>query len=400
MKLPITLLFLISALSLQASRIKDITTIEGDRDNQLFGYGLVVGLAGTGDSTSNRATLESVANALQRFGIDVRTVDVKAKNVAAVMVTCDIAPNMKEGARIDVAVSSMGDALTIQGGILLQTPLRAADGTVYAVAQGSVGVGGFLAGVDGASVQKNHPTVGLIPSGAIVEREIPSKIFDKDSLNLVLQNPDYTTAVRMADAINMEFPGTAQALDRTSVNVMIPREYRGQEINYIAQLTRIEVVPDMRAKIVINERTGTIIATQNVRISKVAISHGPLTVTVSKTNEVSQPNSFAPGDNSRRRPLGPINGARPGAGNASTNGGINNTPGGATFGAGGQTVLFDNAETAVTESQGGFQVIDDLPTIDRLTSALNALGVSTREMMSIFQSLKAAGALQAELVME
>jgi len=377
----IVLLLYVAASLVEASRIKDITNIAGGRDNQLFGYGIVVGLAGAGDGSSNEVTLQSVANSLEAFGVKITTDDLKSNNVAAVIVTANIGPFLKEGTKIDVTISSIGDATTIQGGVLLQTPLQGADGVVYAVAQGPVAVGGFLEGVDGATFQKNHPTVGIIPSGAIVEREIPVDVIEDNSVNLLLQHPDYATAVRMADAINNQYPGAAQAMDPSNVNVHLPDEFVGQEINFIAHLGMIEVVPDVRARVIINERTGTIVATQNVRISKVAISHGPLTVSISQTTEVSQPNPFAP----RAR------------GNNEPQQGAEGDP---TFGPGGQTVAFDNAETQVEERMGGFQVIDELPTIDRLTAALNALGVSTREMMSIFQSLKAAGALQAELIME
>lgn len=362
----------------QASRIKDLTRIEGSRDNQLVGYGLVIGLAGDGDGTSSEMTLQSVANALQRFGILLSPDEVKSKNVAAVMVTADIPAFVREGARIDVTVSSIGDASSIHGGVLLQTPLRGADGEVYAVAQGPIAVGGFLSGDGGASVQKNHPTVGRITGGAIVEREIPTTLIEGAQLNLLLLNPDFTTAVRMAESINQAFPGRAQALDAHTVNVFVPEELLGQSANFIALVNNLEVIPDQAARVIINERTGTIVATHNVRISKVAISHGSLTVTISQTNQVSQPTSFAPD---------------PGANPSPTQ-----TGDGTTFAPGGQTVQVTNTDTNVVEQRGGFQVIEELPTIDRLTSALNALGVTTRDMMSILQSLRAAGALQAELI--
>ena len=360
------------------SRIKDLTTLEGSRDNQLVGYGLVVGLAGDGDGSSSVMTLESVVNSLQRFGVEIDPTEVKPNNVAAVMITTDIGPFAKPGTRIDVTVSSIGDAATIQGGVLLQTPLRGADGVVYAVAQGPIAVGGFLGGSGGSTVQKNHPTVGRIPGGAIVERAIPMELFGGGEINLLLRNPDFTTAVRLARSINDAFPGVAQAMDGDTVNVRIPPEFIGQEINYLAMLDRLEVEPDMTARVIINERTGTIVATHNVRISKVAISHGSLTVTIAQTNEVSQPGGLAPeGGGGPPAALGDA----------------------ATAAPGGQTVAFANTDTDVQEQRGSFQVIEDLPTIDRLTTALNALGVTTRDMMSILQSLKTAGALQAELIL-
>lgn len=374
------LLLACTVVGLNASRIKDLTMVEGARSNQLIGYGLVVGLAGDGDGSSSEATLQSVANMLSRFGIQVNTEDIKSDNVAAVMITAEIGPFTREGTRLDVVVSSISDAKTIQGGVLLQTPLRGADDVVYAVAQGPIAVGGFLGGAGGSTVQKNHPTVGRIPGGAIVEREVPTEIVQRDMVNLLLLNPDFTTAVRMAHAINKEFPGVAQAMDASSVNVIIPDNLIDQVANFLARLTTIEVVPDITARVIINERTGTIVATQNVRISKVAISHGSLTVSVTQNNQVSQPAPLAPA---------PPAGATP-----------DTTENGATIAPGGNTVVYANTDTAISEGRGGFRVVEDLPTLDELTSALNALGVSTRDMMSILQSLKAAGALQAELIIQ
>ncbi|MDP0499595.1 MAG: flagellar basal body P-ring protein FlgI [Verrucomicrobiota bacterium JB022] len=377
-------IFLLSLLaglaSAQASRIKDLTVVEGGRSNQLIGYGLVVGLAGDGDGTSSKATLQSVANMLSRFGVQVDTEDIKSDNVAAVMITAEIGAFTREGTRLDVVVSSISDAKTIQGGVLLQTPLRGADNVVYAVAQGPIAVGGFLGGSGGSTVQKNHPTVGRIPGGAIVEREVPTTIVQRDMLNLLLLNPDFTTAVRMAHSINERFPGVAQATDSAAVNVLVPQNMRNQVANYLAVINSLEVIPDITARVIINERTGTIVATQNVRISKVAISHGSLTVTISQSNNVSQPNPLAPA---------------PPAGGQPTQG-----EDGTIVAPGGNTVVTANTQTDVAEERGGFRVIDDLPTLDQLTSALNALGVSTRDMMSILQSLKAAGALQAELIIQ
>ena len=361
----IILLSLVSLLlvlpSIEASRIKDLTLIEGARDNQLVGYGLVVGLAGDGDSKLNY-TLQSIANSLERFGIQVPADAIKAKNVAAVMLTADIGPNIRPGNRIDVTVSSLGDAESLQGGVLLQTPLEGADGVVYAVAQGSVAVGGFLGGdggAGGATVQQNHPTVGRIPGGAIVERAINTQIIRNGAINLILLNPDYTTAVRVADSINEVFPNISKAEDSGTVNVIVPQEYLGQDVNFIAAIGSLEVIPDTASRIVFNERTGTIVATSNVRLSTVAISHGSLTITVSSNLQASQP--------------GPLS-------------------------EGGETAVLPSTQTVVHESKGGFRVVQDLPTIDRLSAALNALGVSTRDMMSILQALKSAGALQAELI--
>jgi len=362
-----TRMYLLLFLSLSAvtgalaNRLKDITAIEGGRDNQLVGYGLVVGLAGDGDSNA-ATTLRSVANVLQRFGLTVPPTDIKAKNVAAVMLTADIGAFLKPGARIDVTVAAMGDAKSLQGGVLLQTPLLGADGRAYAVAQGPVVIGGFIGGsggAGGATVQRNHPTVGTLSNGAIVEREIPAQYVHNNTLRLLLQNPDFASAARMVTAINAVYPQAASASDSATITVKLPAEFVGREVGFIAELGTIEVTPDTLARIVINERTGTIVATSTVHISHVAIAHGSLTITVTSNIGVSQPNAF------------------------------NNS---------GSTVAVPSTQTSVNEQRGGITIINDPPTIERLAAALNAMGVTTREMMAIFQSLKRSGALQAELV--
>lgn len=352
---------LLAGPTLEASRVKDLTLVEGGRDNQIVGYGLVVGLAGDGDSNA-AATLRSVANILQRYGLSVNSTDIKSKNAAAVMVTADIGAFLKPGTRLDVNVASMGDAKSLQGGVLLQTPLLGGDGRVYAVAQGPVAIGGFLGGAGGpggATVQKNHPTVGVISSGGIVEREIAATLVRDNQLRLLLHNPDFTSAARMANAINLQWPASARAVDGATINVTLPVAYRGNDVSFLADLGAVEVTPDTLARIVINERTGTIVATSQVRLSQVAIALGSLTITVSSNLGVSQPNAFSPT---------------------------------------GQTVVTPSTNTAVNEVKGGFTVLNEPPTIERLAAALNALGVSTREMMAILQSLKRSGALQAELV--
>ncbi|HEY8995193.1 MAG TPA: flagellar basal body P-ring protein FlgI [Lacunisphaera sp.] len=356
-----TCLALLTASALQASRVKDLTLVEGGRDNQLVGYGIVVGLAGDGDSNA-ASTLHAVSNILQRHGLTVQSTDIKAKNVAAVMITADIGAFLKPGSRIDVTVAAMGDAKSLQGGVLLQTPMIGADGRVYAVAQGPVAIGGFLGGAGGAggaTVQKNHPTVGSISNGAIVEREIAAEFVRDNSLRLLLHNPDFTSASRMADAINNRYPASAQAVDAATVRVNLPEDYRGRDVAFLADLGTVEVQPDTLARIVINERTGTIVATSTVRLSQVAIAHGSLTITVTSNVGVSQPNAF------------------------------NNS---------GQTTAVPSTQTAVSEGKGGFTILNDPPSIERLAAALNSLGVSTRDMMAIFQSLKRSGALQAELI--
>jgi len=354
--------FLVATASAAASRVKDLATVEGGRDNQLVGYGLVVGLAGEGDSNAG-ATLRAVANTLQRHGLAVGVQDIKAKNVAAVMVTADINAFLKPGARLDITIASMGDAKTLQGGVLLQTPLLGADGRVYAVGQGPVAVGGFVGGAGGAggaTVQKNHPTVGTISNGALVEREIATEIVRDGRLRLLLHSPDFASAARMADAINDRWPASAQAVDAATVQVALPGGYDDRHVPFIADLGTVEVQPDAPARIVINERTGTIVATAAVRLSQVAIAHGSLTITVTSNLGVSQPGPFSEA---------------------------------------GKTVVVPSTQTNVTEGgKDGFIVVSEAATIDRFAAALNALGVSTREMMAIFQSLKRAGALQADLI--
>jgi flagellar P-ring protein precursor FlgI len=360
--LTVLLFALVMPAALCGARIKDLVLLEGGRDNQLVGYGIVVGLAGDGDSSTSFYTVQSIANALQRFGINVPAATVKSKNVAAVVITADIPAFLKPGQRIDVTVSSLGDAKSLQGGVLLQTPLVGADETVYAVAQGPVAVGGFIGGSEGpggATVQKNHPTVGIISSGGIVEREIPMQIVDDGEMHLLLLNPDFTSASRLAEAVNLVYPDAALAADSALVRVRVPDVFAGREVDFMSAVGRLEVVPDVPARIIINERTGTIVATANVRVSTVAVSHGALTITVSSSLEASQPSPFA------RQ---------------------------------GETVVLPSTQTDVREVQGGFQMIEEFPSIEKITAALNAMGVSTREMMSIFQAMKRAGALQAELI--
>ncbi|NGO39391.1 flagellar basal body P-ring protein FlgI [Limisphaera ngatamarikiensis] len=341
-------------------RVRDLAMIAGARDNQLVGFGLVVGLAGDGDKDPVY-TKQTIANMLQRYGINVPPTTLSAKNVAVVMVTADIPPFAKPGTRIDVQVASMGDAKSLQGGVLLQTPLLGADNRVYAVAQGPVAVGGFTGGqggAGGATVTKNHPTVGTIIGGALVEREIPAEIVRDNAVELLLREPDFTTASRIAAAINNLFTNRAEAVDATTVRVTIPESWRDRPVDFIARLEAVEVQPEVPARIIINERTGTIVATSRIRISPCAISHGNITINVASTLNVSQPN-----------PLGA-----------------------------GTTVVTPSTTTEVTENKAGLVPLPELPTVEQVASALNSLGVTPRDMMAIFQALKQAGALQAELV--
>ncbi|MGA2866993.1 MAG: flagellar basal body P-ring protein FlgI [Verrucomicrobiota bacterium] len=341
-------------------RVRDLVMVAGARDNQLVGFGLVVGLAGDGDKDPVY-TKQVIANMLQRYGINVPATTLSAKNVGVVLVTADIPAFMKPGARLDVQVSSMGDAKSLQGGVLLQTPLLGADNDVYAVAQGPLGVGGFTAGPGGgggANVTKNHPTVGTIINGALIEREIPAKIVHDKCIELLLREPSFTLAARLAEAINQAFTNCAQATDSTSVRVRLPEGLEGQPVDFIARLEGLEVTPDTPARIIINERTGTIVATSTIRISNCAISQGNLTITVASTMEVSQPNPMS----------------------------------------GGTTAVNPRTDTKVSEGKANIVTLPELPTVEKVASSLNALGVTPRDMMAIFQAMKQAGALQAELI--
>jgi flagellar P-ring protein precursor FlgI len=342
------------------SRVKDIAVIGGVRDNQLTGIGLVTGIAGDGDKNPVY-TLQAFASALERRGIKVPPAALSSKNVALVLVTADIAAFKKEGSRIDVTVSSIGDAKTLQGGVLLQTPLLGADDVVYAVAQGPMSIGGISAGNESASVQKNHPTVGQIVGGAIVEREIPFTLVHDNTVDILLREPDFTSASRLASALNDRFTNTtARALDSTTVRVEVPDEFRSASVDFIARLESVEVESDIPARIIINERTGTIVATAHIRVAACAVSHGNITITIANNANVSQPNAL-----SRT----------------------------------GETVVTQQTDTAVREEKGALIPLQEMPTVEKVAQSLNSLGVTPRDMMSIFQAMKQAGALQAELVL-
>lgn len=341
------------------SRVKDLTMIAGARENQLVGYGIVTGLAGDGDKNPIY-TIQSVANMLQRFGVTVPAAALSSKNVAAVMITAEIPAFVKNGTRLDVTISALGDAKTLQGGVLLQTPLMGADGKVYAVAQGTVAVGGFIGGNGGGSVQKNHPTVAQISGGALVEREIPTEIVRNNIVELLLREPDFTSAARMAAAVNLVFTNSAEAVDSTSVRVRVPEGHEKSPVQFISLVEAIEVQPDVPARIIVNERTGTIVATTRIRIAPCAVSHGELTISIANTDEVSQPGAFSQT---------------------------------------GDTAVTTRTDTNVAETKARFVVMPEMPTIEKVASGLNAIGVTPRDMMAIFQAMKQAGALQAELIM-
>jgi flagellar P-ring protein precursor FlgI len=355
------LLSIATTLSAAGVRIKDLMTIAGAEENQLVGLGLVTGLAGDGDKDPVY-TVQSVANMLQEHGITVPPATISSKNVAVVTITAKIPPFAKSGAAIDVTVSSIGDAKSLNGAILLQTPLVGADRKVYALAQGPLSVGGFTAGTGGgggASVQKNHPTVAQIVNGATVVKEIPTTIVRDHSLELLLREPDFTSASLISTAINEKFPGSSQPLDKSSIRVRIPDGLEGLPVDFIARLEAIEVMPDTPARIIINERTGTIVATSRVKISNCAISHGNLTITIASSLEVSQPGPFSQT---------------------------------------GTTVTTPRSDTKVIEPKTSMVALPELPTVEKVASTLNALGVTPRDMITIFQAMKQAGALQAELI--
>ena len=344
-----------------AVRIKDIADIKGVRQNQLVGYGLVVGLEGTGDSDSALFTIQSLSSLLEKMGVTVQPSDIEdVENVAAVMVTADLPPFASLGSRLDVLVSSIGDAENLQGGTLLFTPLRAADGHVYAVAQGPVSTGGFaVSGNSGDQVQKNFPTVGRVVGGALVEKELHSNFNQKSALTLALKDPDFTTASRVAQAINRAFYNQlAQTENAGSIRVTVPENYRGNTVQFVTMIESLGVTPDVVSKVVVNERTGTVIMGENVRISTIAIAHGNLSIQINESQDVSQPLPFSPG---------------------------------------GQTVVTPESEIIVQEGKNPIFLVESGVSIGEVVKALNALGVSPRDLIAIFQALRAAGALQAEL---
>jgi flagellar P-ring protein precursor FlgI len=354
-----TVLLAVTA-ELHAARIKDIAGFRGVRSNQLVGYGLVVGLAGSGDSDSTIFTLQSISSMLEKMGVTVKPEDIKVKNVAAVMVTADLPPFARMGSRLDALVNSIGDSKALQGGTLLMTPLKGADGQVYAVGQGAVSTGGFTVGANsGDKVQKNFTTVGRVVQGALVEKEIPFSLNQKDTLTLALHQPDFTTATRMAEAINAGLlADAAVAQDSGTVQVAVPPKYLGNIAQLIASIEGLNVTPDNISRVVINERTGTVVMGENVRISTVAIAHGNLSVEIKTNFNVSQPMPFSET---------------------------------------GRTAVTPDTQTSVKEGRAPIYVVPSGVSIGEVVKALNALGVSPRDLISIFQALKAAGALQADL---
>lgn len=342
----------------ECARLKDIADIEGVRGNQLLGYGLVVGLNGTGDGKLD-FTQKSISNMLEKMGIRVNAVDIKVKNVAAVMVTATLPPFSRPGSKIDVSVASMGDAKSLQGGTLLLTTLKGADGNTYAVAQGQTNLGGFSVSEGGDSAQKNHPTVATIPQGAIVERAIPFDLFQSRKVRIVLREPDFTTMTQVVRTINARVgKPVALAMDSASVEVLLDQGGKVDPIGIVAMLEQIEVAQDIGAKVVVNERTGTIVMGAHVTISKVALAHGNLNISIRSETEVSQPNALAAGD----------------------------------------TTEVTNSDITVGEDVKALQIVGGEVTLGDVVKALNALGATPRDLISIFTALRAAGALNAELI--
>jgi len=380
---------LLLAEPLWAARIKDIASIGGVRTNQLVGYGLVVGLMGTGDDVKNGFTRETIANLLSRQGLSIRSRDpailldrdLKAKNVAAVMVTATLPAFAKNGTRIDALVSSMGDATSMQGGTLIMTPLRAPNGEVYAVAQGGLVIGGFSAVGANASATKNQTNVGLIPNGALVEKEVPFTLENAKSLTVNLFYPDFTTSRQMAQKLNtmMNIQIEASVKDSATVVVKLKDAYKNNVMDIISELENLDVSISTPAVVVINEKTGTVVMGETVRISTVAVAHGNLTIQIKETPIISQPLPFSPQTLAGQAPV------------------VVNEKNGTIMAPGGQTVVAKDTKVSVTEEKRQLMVVPRGVSIQEVVQALNAIGVTPRDLISILQAIKTAGALQADL---
>lgn len=344
-------------------RVKDIAEIEGVRGNQLIGYGLVIGLNRTGDRVQqNLYTKQTLQNLLERMGITTTLDALNPDNIATVMVTSTLPPFARQGNKIDVTVSSLGNARSLQGGTLILTPLKGVDNQIYALAQGPLSIGGISAGDAGNSVEINHPTVGRVPNGATVERTIAQELAGDGTLTLALRQDDFTTASRLNRVVNQKFgSGTARALDGRNVQVVIPAAYSGDRVGFIAELESLKLQTDAIAKVIINERTGTIIMGRDVRLSSVAISQGGVTVRIGTEYQVSQPSVL-----SRT----------------------------------GDTVTVPNTTVEVNERKPASVVLPDGASVDEVVRGLRAVGVSARDIISILQAIKSAGALAADIEMQ
>lgn len=362
LKILILSVVLVPSLVWGQVRLKDISDIQGCADFQVIGYGLVVGLDRTGDGIKSEFTIQSIVNMLERFGLNVDPKKIKPKNVAAVIVTAELSPFAKPGSRIDVVVSSFGDANSLQGGMLLVTPLLGLDGEIYIQAQGPLSIGGFNVGMEGgAGVRENHALVGRIPGGGFTIKPSPIRMKNDGIVTFLLYNPDFTTATRIAQAINRQFEQPiALVIDAGTVEARVPPDMGSVNVkmDFIAKVESTLVIPDVPARVVINERTGTIVVGLDVRLSKVAISHGNLSITITPQTKVFQPPPLSLG----------------------------------------QTVIDTTAQIEVRSSESHLMVVEETPDVGSVAEALNALGVKPRDVVAIFQALKQAGALQAELI--
>jgi flagellar P-ring protein FlgI len=354
-----TMLF--NCLPASAARIKDIASLKGVRTNQLLGYGLVVGLNGTGDGTSAKFTTQSLVNMMERLGIHATSGSIKVANVAAVMVTADLPPFAREGSKLDILVSSIGDAKSLQGGTLLMTSLKGADNNTYAIAQGPLIVGGYTtSGSSGSTSSKNHPTVARIPNGASIEKEIAFNFSDMQELTIALNEPDFTTAQRMSSAINKKLSSDiASPVDAGTIKISIPASNRDNMVNLVSSIEQIDIQPDAGAKIILSERTGTVIMGSDVRIAPIAIAHGNLSVQIKEKTEVSQPSALSQG---------------------------------------GQTVAAPSSDVSVKEDSSKLLLVEpEGANLGGVVKALNAIGISPRDLITVLQAIKASGALQADL---
>ena len=352
-------------------RVKELGRVDGVRENMISGYGIVTGLAGTGDTARSQSTLQSVANALREFGLNVTPQQLSSRNVAAVLVTATLPPFARSGDRVDVIVASMGDARSLTGGALLMTPLYGADRRIYALAQGAVSIGGYKFELNQNMVQKNHPTTGIVPEGAMVEADLNATVLAADgTLKLVLFDPDYTTASRIAAAVNEKLAAPAAAIDAGRVQVSVPAADQGRLVDFLARLESLTVQPDLRARVVINERTGTVVSGGGVRLSRVSVAHGDLKVNITTDFLVSQPTIFGGFDSN------------------------------VNVGRGVRTAIVPQTRIEANESGMNSVTMPDGATVSDLVAALKQVRSTTRETIAILQSIKRAGALHAELVIQ
>ncbi|WP_338670132.1 flagellar basal body P-ring protein FlgI [Pseudodesulfovibrio methanolicus] len=351
------LAFVFAPAEARAARLKDIASFSGVRNNELVGYGLVVGLAGTGDGTSSTFTMRSMANMLEKMGVETNPNDLKPKNVAAVMVTAKMPVSAKPGSNLDVTVSSLGDAKSLLGGVLLVTPLKGLDGQVYAVGQGALTIGGFNVAGAAANAQQNIPTVGRIPNGAVVERGVPFKFNNQDHMTVNLDVRDFGTTMQVVNKINASMGGQfAKAKDIATIDLELPDRFRGNMVPLMASLEDLDISPDGKAKVVVDEKTGTVVLGQDVRLSRVAVAHGNLQIVVSETQQVSQPGPFSDGT----------------------------------------TVVTPQTDIQVQQQNKQLMLMEGA-TLQELVDGLNSIGATPRDLISIIRTLKAAGSLHAEV---